>query len=401
MDELENAGILNAEQEAPQDAQEAPVTAETDTGREIPILEAEAPQEATESPETGTEKEDTKETPQEAAEDTGTGTEEEAAESPEADTTGETAEDTPRESEEAAADAVQPETPPEEAPQDAQEAPVTAETDTGREIPILEAEAPQEATESPGTDTQETPAAEEPGQQIDVGSKPILGSGQLGKGDGQAVPAVVTPSPVLMATASATETEDQETDEEYDTLDVNGLDVVKLGRQGEHLTQQVLIDCTAWLDKLPGCTLLIAAIRPGENAVYLPTVSVSAGVITWNVRDQDTANGGWGRGEVRAMKDGKIKKSAVFRTRVEPSLEGDSSTPATPPDWVQTILDSVTKAAADAASAASSAATAAAKATSAAAAASEAATNTAGLRGWSLTKEADDTVSIDYKESEG
>ena len=111
-------------------------------------------------------------------------------------------------------------------------------------------------------------------------------------------------------------------------------------------------------------------------------------MITWDIQDQDTAKGGWGRGEVRAMKDGKIKKSAVFRTRVEPSLEGSGSAPATPPDWVQEILDSV--------------AAAQAAAEQAAASAIQAAENTRGLAGWTLTKEDDDTVTIDYnEESEG
>lgn len=272
-----------------------------------------------------------------------------------------------------------------EAAQDALKEAVTARgtEDETQDTPTMET--PQEATESPEKGT-----ANESGQETDGTSDPAIPA------------AALAIAPVLMAAGGAAAEESQETDEEYETLEVNSLDIVKLGRQGEHLTQQVLIDCTAWLDKLPGCTLLIAAIRPGESTVYLPTVSAAGGVITWNIQDQDTANGGWGRGEVRAMLDGKIKKSVVFRTRVEPSLEGSGSAPATPPDWVQTILDSVGKASADAAAAAASAATAVQQATAAATAAVAAAENTAGLRGWSLTKEADDTVTIDYhQESEG
>lgn len=259
--------------------------------------------------------------------------------------------------------------------QGGQEAAVAAETGTGEETDAQEPEAAQEA---------------ENGQEGGEQAAPLLGngSGRLGLGGSLTAPAVITPTPTLLGASNGAEEEEQETDEEYETLPVNALDVVKLGRQGEHLTQQVLIDCTAWLDKLPGCTLLIAAIRPTESAVYLPTVSVADGVITWDIQEQDTAKGGWGRGEVRAMKDGKIKKSAVFRTRVEPSLEGSGSAPATPPDWVQEILDSV--------------AAAQAAAEQAAASAIQAAENTRGLAGWTLTKEDDDTVTIDYnEESEG
>ena len=271
----------------------------------------------------------------------------------------------------------QTDTPEAEAPQEAQEAPVTGAEEQGGQTDTPEAEAPQEAQETPVTDT------ERQGEEQPEPVQPLL---RFGLG-GTVTPAVVTPTPVLLNN-SAAEATAQETDEEYNTILVNELETVKLGRQGEHLTQQVLIDCTAWLTNpaLSGCTLLIAAIRPGETEIYLPTVTTSDGVITWDIQDQDTAKGGWGRGEVRAMKDGKIKKSAVFRTRIEPSLEGSGSAPITPPDWVQTILDSV--------------AAAQAAAEAAAASAAQAELNTRGLAGWSLTVETDETVTIDYHESE-
>lgn len=133
---------------------------------------------------------------------------------------------------------------------------------------------------------------------------------------------------------------DRETDEDYTTHNVATMRTVKLGRQGEHMTQTVEIDASAWLDRLPGCALVIACTRPGETEVYLPQISVTDGVITWHIVSQDTALAGWGRAEVRAMVDGRIKKSATFRTMVEPSLAGDGTVlPPAPPDWVQTIID--------------------------------------------------------------
>ena len=146
---------------------------------------------------------------------------------------------------------------------------------------------------------------------------------------------------LLGATLGATAKE-QEPDEEFETIPVAELVEVKLGRQGENDTQTVVIDCSVWLEKLPGCTLMIAATRPGEQEIYLPEVSVSGGVVTWPIMEQDTACAGAGRAEVRAMKDGKVKKSALFRTRVEPALEGDGSPDApTPPNWVRLIIESV------------------------------------------------------------
>ena len=364
MDELENRDGLDIEQEAPQEAQEAPVTAETGRGEETDPQEPEAAQEPAEGQENGIQ-EDAAAEPQEAPQ------------------------------EEPAAEDTQPEAPPEdaqepsteqEAPQEAQEAPVTAETGRGEETDTQEPEAAQEPAESQENGSQEEPAAQQPAAQAEGDTRPILGGGRQGLGTGLVTPAVITPAPTLLATENAA-ADAQETDEEYSAIPVNELDVVKLGRQGEHLTQQVQIDCSAWLGSgspLTGCQLLIAAIRPGESTIYLPTVTVEDGVITWDIQDQDTAKGGWGRGEVRAMKDVKIKKSVVFRTRVEPSLEGSGSTPPTPPDWVQEILTSV--------------AAAQAAAEAAAASAAQAELNTRGLAGWSLTVETDETVTIDYTE---
>ena len=79
---------------------------------------------------------------------------------------------------------------------------------------------------------------------------------------------------------SENENEIRETDEEYDVIDIAAIEVAKLGRQGENDTQEVQIDCSAWLTQLPGCELIVAARRSGEKTIYLPTVTVADGVIT-------------------------------------------------------------------------------------------------------------------------
>ena len=180
------------------------------------------------------------------------------------------------------------------------------------------------------------------------------------------------------------------------------LDEVQLGRQGEALVTLVQIDASAWLEQLPGCTLLVAALRPTESVVYLPNVTVQGGLISWRVTKDDTAKAGWGRAEVRGLVDGKVKKSAVFRTCIEPSLEGNG-TPAepTPPSWVQTIMDAVQKAQDAAQKAADAASMAATAANTAQTAAAQAATNTAGLLGWGLTQEEDGTVTLTWQEAQG
>lgn len=178
---------------------------------------------------------------------------------------------------------------------------------------------------------------------------------------------------------------------------VEGLNVVKLGRQGENLTQEVQIDVSAWTeDNMEGATFLIAAVRPGETESYLPEITQSGNTLTWKPTAADTAKGGYGRAEVQAVKGALIRKSPVFRTRIEAAIESSGSTPTEPPAWVQQILGSVSAAQEAAANAQQAAQTAQQQATAADSSAQEAAASVSGLRGWSLTEETDGTVTIDH-----
>lgn len=131
---------------------------------------------------------------------------------------------------------------------------------------------------------------------------------------------------------------------ENSVLDVNALNVVWLGRQGENDTRQVQIDCGEWLDQLPGCELMIAARRPGETALYLPAVTAENGVVTWRALSQDTQKAGTGQAEVRAMVEGRIRKSKIFRIVVDRALDGPEGGAAALPDWVEEVRGAVLEA---------------------------------------------------------
>lgn len=172
-----------------------------------------------------------------------------------------------------------------------------------------------------------------------------------------------------------------ESDQHYETILVEDLDIVRLGRQGENDTQEVSIDCSAWLTELPGAELIVAARRYGEKAIYLPIVTADAGVVTWRSLAQDTAKAGWGQAEIRAQVDGKIKKSKVFRTYVEKALDGPGAPVETLPDWVAQIRGSVSTAQQAATTAEGQAQAAQAQATAAAGSAAEAAASAAAAQG--------------------
>ena len=87
-------------------------------------------------------------------------------------------------------------------------------------------------------------------------------------------------------------------------------------------------------------------------------------MITWPIMAQDTACAGAGRAEVRALKGDAIKKSKLFRTWIEPALDGEvGGTPTVPPNWVKETKENLERAnqlMADAVAAANAAAAAAA-----------------------------------------
>lgn len=285
-------------------------------------------------------------------------------------------------------------------PQEPQEAPVSVASDMDAQQESAGEETPQDAqnTLENAGDGNLTPMAfayEEPAPEV----APMMAETE---GAAEAATNAVDCLQSASVASAAYTAEMAETDEETDTLQVRTLDVVKIGRQGENGTQVVVIDASAWLDELPGCTMTVAAIRPGENTVYLPEIRVEGGVITWPITGDDTANAGWGRGEIRAQLGEKVKKSAVFRTRVEPSLEapGEGLPPA-PPGWAQEILQAVKAASASAEAAQEQATNAAAQATTAKAQAAAAAASVQGLAGWSLMQNTDGTVSIDYTPDRG
>ena len=151
----------------------------------------------------------------------------------------------------------------------------------------------------------------------------------------------------------------EEDDEEYATILVNALEkdkehhIVLIGRQGENKTQDVVFDCSVWDDRITNPTYSIVAKRPGEKETYLANnVSADGNIVTWTLDADDTALSGFGEAEIRATSDDLVKKSAKFRTYIQPSVEDyTSSDPVTPPYWGTAILTAVQESAASAAAA--------------------------------------------------
>ena len=114
-----------------------------------------------------------------------------------------------------------------------------------------------------------------------------------------------------------------------------------LGFQGEAERTQVVIDASAWIEEFGGGGLLRVRHNPFYGDIYVPTgQAVNDGVLTWTISASDTVSAGYGQGEVwYSVTDEDqvehILASAVFTTRVIPSLATASSTiPSGIEDWL-------------------------------------------------------------------
>lgn len=114
------------------------------------------------------------------------------------------------------------------------------------------------------------------------------------------------------------------------TFSFDELNSVMLGRQGENGVRQIVIDLGDWPTVLDGPDVMIVALRPGEDSLYVPAgVTVSGSEVTWEIDSVDTALDGAGYAEIRLSKDGAIKKSRRFTTKIALSLMGNGE-PAQP-----------------------------------------------------------------------
>lgn len=115
---------------------------------------------------------------------------------------------------------------------------------------------------------------------------------------------------------------------------INTLARIDIGRQGETGLRKVAIDCTAWTAVYPGLGLVLAAIRPGETNVYLPTgVTVDSGVLTWVPDETDTAIVGTGVFGIQGTDASQnVIKSATAQYTIEDSIDGNSSYVPDPPE---------------------------------------------------------------------
>lgn len=115
--------------------------------------------------------------------------------------------------------------------------------------------------------------------------------------------------------------------------------MLSLGRAGEHLACTIVFDVSDWKAEFgPGTTDLLVQ-RCGEETAYPAELRPGpTGQMLWDVTRTDTAKAGNGRVQLVYLVDGRIVKSAMYRTWVSESLESGPEPPPGGEDWLDKIL---------------------------------------------------------------
>lgn len=116
-----------------------------------------------------------------------------------------------------------------------------------------------------------------------------------------------------------------------------------IGKQGENLATRIDVDVTPWKIEYPTGIISLFVVPPAGNG-YLAALEENGDIISWVIRDTDTASIGSGKAElILKDEDGTVIKSATAYTSCVPSISSDE--PADPPEairpWVEQILDAI------------------------------------------------------------
>lgn len=115
--------------------------------------------------------------------------------------------------------------------------------------------------------------------------------------------------------------------------------LIELGRAGENKFRTINIDASGWVDE--DATYRIIYSRP-DGITYPIPVSRSGEIFSWTPEAYDVEIVGYGKLEVRAYIDDIIGKSAVFKVKIEESIQTDETQAGTVrPDWIDDIIDKV------------------------------------------------------------
>lgn len=127
-------------------------------------------------------------------------------------------------------------------------------------------------------------------------------------------------------------------------IDVNCLQPIFLGNQGENLARTLEFDVSSWLGQYPGAGIVMLVQRPEEDTPYIAVTQVENGVLRWTPTNADTAIAGTGKIMLRLILGEKVRKSAICTAFVAKSLDEPGDAPDPAQAWVDQVIDAANKA---------------------------------------------------------
>ena len=120
-----------------------------------------------------------------------------------------------------------------------------------------------------------------------------------------------------------------------------------IGREDDGRVERVEIDCSAWLTDYPQLTDYRLEVTAPNGLVYMPDVSMEGNILTWTIKQCDTATTGNGRYQVVATgSDGERKTSDHPKLYILPVMPGAASEEPPEPSqpWVDKVLEAAERA---------------------------------------------------------
>ena len=132
--------------------------------------------------------------------------------------------------------------------------------------------------------------------------------------------------------------------------EIDKIQYLQIGVQGENIARKIQIDMTSWVDELEADNVsgysFSLVFRPYNDPNKYPMVTTydaETRVLTWRVASEATQTPGVGYTEIRAQEatSGLVKKTRIIPTSVEESVSGNETTPPeVQAGWVTQVLNS-------------------------------------------------------------
>ncbi len=115
--------------------------------------------------------------------------------------------------------------------------------------------------------------------------------------------------------------------------------LIPIGKAGENMFRTIAIDTSDWADEDAEYRIIYS--RP-DGKTYPAAIMCEGNLVIWTPNAYDTEIAGDGQIEVRAYHGDVIGKSAIFKVKVDESMQANETEPGIArPDWVDDIIDKV------------------------------------------------------------